>query len=264
MGRPGRFGRELKLDSNGAFIGLNLGYNFFCEHEAGVEGIVRSIRFGSHLTKRAVKNTMHMANFCGASKEQKKQIKAECKKKLELAEKAEVCYKKWSDTKLAPYMLLADTGYFVRQIRVNNNNLQLAGLMLHNGDYSYIGLGGNGSISHISKKFENKIVFSEDELLYTPDYTHGASTSNFGYTRAMASGKDLSSDNPPACGAWQSGSDFITILIDRSAEGCKDLHKQIIDLLKSGNMCCLSQCEMVFKDRGCILMDAQKLNYYGG
>lgn len=259
MGRPGKVGRELKLDSNGNFIGLNIGYNFYCEHESGVEGVVGRIRSGSHLDKKQVKSMMHMISFMGANKEQKKQAKAECKKGLEVSENAEVLYQRWHNTELAPYMLLADTGYFVRQIRVNNNDLQLSGLMLHNGDYTYIGLGGTGSINHISKKFEGKTVFREDELLYTPDYTYGLSTQNFGYMRAVASGKKLNIDYSPVCGAWQSGSDYINVLIDRSAEGCKDLHKQIIEILKSGNLCCLGYCEGVFKDRGCILMDARRL-----
>ena len=42
MGRPTVYGKEIRVDEQNKCIGINLGYNFFCEHEDDTLGIVQS------------------------------------------------------------------------------------------------------------------------------------------------------------------------------------------------------------------------------
>lgn len=249
MGRPGVFGRELILNSNGRFVGCNIGYNFYSEHEHGLGSITKSLMDTARPT-----DIRFLRMFCNDKK-----VIASVKKDNKVKIKALKESSKWVNTpfgdRVLPRMCAADK----KEIHISNTPIKdkYGKFLTVNGDYSAVLIGG--TFDKYYKAVASGKTLSEDEILYMPDYAGGSSVENLGFLCAGMPRQDFF---VPVCGSWQGGSIPILVLINRD-KGSRNAGNEIMNALRSGNLAVIDGDARLFKDRGLCLIDLEAL-YLGG
>lgn len=230
MGRPGVFGKQL-VTNGGNFIGINIGYNYFCEHEGGTEELCD---FMNELRKyRGISGSL----------------------KLKRIAKEPLRYK---DTPFGNYMLLPVVTYFRCAVLINNDDLKYRTRLMHNGVWDMLYLGTSGSIRYFFHKlYEHRqkingelFPMTEADLFYMEDYNNLSSV-NFGFARAGQPGVPSGSG---IVGCWGSSDDYLYLGVSRDLVDC-DVMSQLIVALKAGHLAICPEERRLFADRGCCLVD---------
>ena len=249
MGRPGVYGRELKLTPDGHFLGCNIGFNFFSEHEHDTLGEVEGLNNGCKPID------IELLKMLGADKTQIKRLKAYIK---EYNSKLTTQLKMFGATPFAQYLLHPCCNIISREVRINNNPIKdkYDKFLTINGDYTFIQIGGN--IDAIKNKLKSKTSFTERDFLYMEDYARGSSSTNIRFMQGLASGQIHSRDNNfcHVCGSWGTNSGIV-ILVYRD-EHTRDVGKELVEAVKNGYVGCVSALPTVFSNRGCCLINLEE------
>lgn len=236
MGRVALYGRDLSRDNYGKMVGINLGYNFCCEHEGDISQLAYNInRYAAMSNGKTIKN------------------RSKLKKSNKLLQR-------WDNTPYKGKVLFSLTPYLRKEIIIDNTQIQskYSTFILDNDEYTLLILGRVDNDSW-HRRFGNRRKFSEEELLSMSEYQ--------GHRNNMQGefgGNTLGSGtlgNGSFVGSWQYNGDNILILEKRLKEyafsttvGVVD---SIINTLESGNLGLSCDERRLFKTRGLQLVDLE-------
>lgn len=231
-------GKQIR-EFDGRFFGINLGYNFYMEHEVGIEKIPFEINNYS-----LVSGNMNMFYRPTIGQMIKLQRKILTQSKA---------IRKWDGTVFKNLVLYPCTEYVKREITIDNTNIlnKYKRFLTKNGKYTllYIGI----TADDWRKKYGDRRKFAECELLYMPDYNTDMTIN----PRFMMSCGSKPVDEPGFAAAWQGGLGNILILMSNELESEKHAIDGIINAIKNGNLAMVSKCNRLFLDRGLILLDLE-------
>lgn len=228
--RPTIFGKQV-VNRNGVVCGVNLGYNFYTEHERGINDLI--ITLNNNLTENYVISFKEKLAF-------DKKVRADNRK-----------MSKFSGTPFRNCIVRPSTRYIRREIIINNDELKnrYYNLMLENANYTLLVFGSRGILSVYSQKLEGKRKFNESDFMYVPDYNLGTSQ-NIG---AILSGKSTCKDigigtiSTMLSSSWDNTGFLIFIKKDSIYSNIPDI---IEDNLKAGGLALVSEPAGIFMDRG--------------
>lgn len=146
MGRAGVYGREIRLlDNTSTLLGINLGYNFYTEHENGTHELVEWINRNTE-TKELSLNEW---NSLKGIKEMNRLKKAK-NKALKIKER-------WRDCPYYEYMIQSNASIFKREIIIDNTPIQnqYQNFLTTNGNYTYLEIGRNYTEKHGRRDLEH-------------------------------------------------------------------------------------------------------------
>lgn len=256
MGRAGVYGRGIKfIDSTTSLLGINIGYNFYTEHEQGTEELIECIN-----THRQIPNlTLSEWHSPKGIKEQLKLKRAD-NKALRLKER-------WKNCPYYEYMISANVNMFRREIIIDNSapDYPYQNRLLANGNYTYMEIGYNFSPDSWKKKFGARRKFKESELIYAQDYNNSSiiNRTNPGlFYHALKYGEVPSiHQDIPVSGTWMSGGNYISLFINNDSLKGADVANQLENIIRSGNLAVVPEQEKLFSDRGCILMNLDAMYF---
>lgn len=228
--RPTIFGKQV-VTRNGILCGVNLGYNFYTEHERGINDLLTTLN--NNLTEN------YVASF---------------KDKLAFDKKVRADNRKMNKFRSTPFkncIVRPSTRYIRREIIINNDELKnrYCSLMLENTNYTLLVFGSRGILDVYGKKLEGKRKFSEADFMYVPDYNLGLSP-NIG---AILSGKSTCKDigigtiSTVLSSSWDNTGFLIFIKKDSIYSSIPD---NIENNLKAGGLALVSETAGLFRDRG--------------
>lgn len=221
--RPAVYGGEI-VKRNNKIVGFNIGYNFYCEHECGVLKLINHLN-NQYLNKLSLK-------------ENKK-----------LYKNGFVLTNKYKNTPFSKCILRGNLDYIKREVIIDNESLikskKYHRFLLTNGNYTMFRIASDDDLSYFREQYGQKRKFSEDELLYMPDYNIDMSC-NIGYLL----GGNNSIVNSSIIGSW--ASDGFTIFIPKMSysEEAKNLADDFEKSLKTGSLAICDGHAGLFKDRG--------------
>lgn len=229
------YGREIAV-KNGVICGVNLGYNFYSEHEHGVDSIVYGLNNMSNPEYRAntLKTKLH------AQKLARKDIKA---------------MQNFYNTPFKAGLIRPSISYVKRKIIIDNSELKKQGkyskYLLSDGNYTLYGFYSiPAELARFKEMVGNKRKLSEEDLFYMPDYSAQSMSNNFGFMTNYMSGNingTIDGDIPIA-GKW--GSSGLLILLNENNNLSLRVIDTIQDNLESGGMAIIYGPGGIFKDRG--------------
>lgn len=234
--RPTLFGKQYKIYQD-KFIGINLGYNFYTEHEYGIEEIPKEINkysiVSGNITAFYIHNPIQEMQL-------KRKISAQNK-----------IIKRWDNTPFKDFVLYPCTIYVRREIIIDNTNIQnkYNRFLTKNGNYTLLYIGE--TTDNWRKHYGDRRKFAEDELLYMRDYNTDMSI-NPGF---MMNSKNSLLTQADFAAAWQGRSSNIMILVNNEIESNKHIIDGIIDAIKKGSLAIVGEEHRIFSDRGLILLD---------
>lgn len=234
MGRPTVHGKELVV-KNGEFIGLNLGFNFYFEHEEGTQGIVQHMNM--------LRSGFELWGY-----------NSKINKKINKEKKA--IYKKWGNSEFMGYIVLPSVNYLRREIIIDNTEIRdkYRNFQTVDGEYTLLWIGNNWTSDVWNKKWGNRRKFREDELLYMPDYQSSLIRPDF-----TLNGERKPELSSLICGAWSSGDGNVMILV-RKIKARVNIVERLTNALKRGDLAILPDLQGVFKEHGCLLVNLQSLH----
>lgn len=232
--RPGVYGKQYII-KNSRLIGINLGYNYFVEHE-----MENMQDFVSMMAKLSCRD------------EVRQQMKNPVKKAM-LQKKSRARAKRWEGTPFKGSVLRDYTNSYYKQGMVIKNDELISqgkGCILHNGGkYDMLMIGNDSDIRYMQDKFGNKRVFTEADLFPMSDYQY--LSSNYGYQQAAAGGAKMTKNS--MVGSDWDGRGLMVYLIETPETEGKLKHLQ--QALEAGNLAVVTHEPRLFKDRGCCLID---------
>lgn len=245
MGRPTVYGKEIRVNSQGRCVGINLGYNFYSEHEGDTISIVESLN-------RKMYITLNMLRVSGAII-YRKQI-SQLRKQIKAYEKS---LGRWSATPFNGHVFAPTTNSMLKMIVINNTEIRSKynNILLRDGRYYLLVIGDGITQESWEKKFGSKKTVSEADLFYMPDYQN--MYGNTGYI--LNQGYRLQQDSTFGA-SWSLHSDYILIVLPAEQ---KSYLEDLQSALKAGTLACVSQEPRMFNDRGCCLIDLEAA-YFGG
>lgn len=239
MGRPTVYGKEIRLDRHGKCVGINLGYNFYSEHEGDTIVIVDS-------ANRKMHSALSMLKAFGAFA-YRKQI-SQLSKKIKANEKA---LARWSATPFNGHVFAPTTNSMLKMIVINNSEVRnkYSNVMLNDGHYYILSIGDGLTPEYWEKKFGSKKTVSEEDLFYMPDYQNMIRSTGY----ILNQGHRLKQDTTFGA-SWALGSEYMIIVLPAEQ---KSYLEDLQSALNAGNLACVSQEPRMFSDRGCCLIDLQ-------
>lgn len=244
MGRPTVYGKEVRINSQGKCVGINLGYNFYSEHEGDTVGIVQScnnedLRWISLLS-------------CAGYKECRKEI-TKLKRQRKLNEKL---VSRWNNTPFRDHVFMPSVSSMLRMIVIDNSAVRqkYSNVLLNDGHYYLLAIGEGFTSEMWEKKFGRRKTVSEEDIFYMPDYQRLGS--NLGYL--LNNGYHIAQvGNFGAC--WAIHSNYLFIVLPAEQ---KSYLEDIQSALKAGTLACVPCEQRLFRDRGCCLIDLETA-YFG-
>lgn len=237
--RPTLFGKEIHTYQD-KFLGINLGYNFYAEHEYHIEEIPARLNNYS-----IVSGSMDMIyrRTIGQTIQLKRKISAQNK-----------VVARWDNTPFKDKVLYPCTIYTKREVIIDNTGIQnkYNRFLTNNGNYTllYLGLTPESWRKHHGDRRK----FTEEELLYMSDYNTDMSV-NIGF---MTKGRNkIVKDNIGFAAAWQGGMHEIMLLVSSEVESTKHIVEGIISAIKKGSLAVVQEEGRLFSDRGLILLDLE-------
>lgn len=220
MGRPTVYGKQLVV-RNGRFIGINIGYNFYMEHECGTEEICDDM------------NRLWEYKGIGG------------KMVLRKLAKEPLRYK---DTPFGKYMLLPNVAFVRWTAVIDNSQCEFQARLMQDGVWDMLYIGVESSLGSIMKR-KHKFIgnkgyyyLGEANIFYMQDYNVGDATRIQNDTGIV--------------GSWGSGCDYILLGIMRGYTTC-DVLSQISLALRAGHLAVCPGDNRLFYDRGCCIVDVQ-------
>lgn len=229
--RPTVFGKQV-VTRNGIVCGVNLGYNFYTEHEGGIDYTLNNINNNSvYITSNA----------------ENKSVMNKKKKDLKMAET-------FKHTPFYKNIILSSVDYIRREVIIDNSELKQSGkyknIMLDNADYTLLVFGNYSVLKANRERLENKRKFSEESFLYLPDYNSDYSN-NIGAMlngiTSVSSHIGVGSMSPMISGSW--GQMGFLMLIRRDGLTA-NLADTIEDNLKNNGLSLAYGPCGLFRDRG--------------
>lgn len=235
--RPTIFGRQIVYDKQGVFVGLNLGYNFFVEHECGTQGLVERVNRDKSVILTELK------------KEEEQGVSTfKLKRKLDKLLKEDLKeLKRWDKTPFKDYVLNKHIPMFSKKITINNEEIQnkYNKFLLDNDDYTMLVVGSGYYIKCLKDKFGKKRIFNEKEIFYMEDYNDSV-INNVGYMLSRNKISKCMSNNDFA-GQWDPNGFMILSKKDIIIEN-------IEDAIKRSCLAVVPEEPRLFNDRGCCLI----------
>lgn len=234
MGRPSVYGRQLVVSGNNLFCGINLGYNFFCEHEGDVSIIAKGL------------NTL--AEFIYSENRSTKRRFSKSVKKTQ----------RWQSTPFAGGVLLDIVPYCKKSLIIDNSSIigKYKNYQMKDGEYTMLAIGyfNNDNWHNVHG---DRRKFTEEEIMYMPDYQ--SPMTNFGYLNNIAKGGGAEYGDQSFCASWMCGNVYPCIYIyeQKIDRPCGSIVDCIIKSLTSGNLAICGHEPRLFKDRGLCLVDLE-------
>lgn len=252
--RAAVYGTQYISDRNNNFVAINIGYNFYIEHEHGVDKLVNTVNSCIEMPEGledGYQAIYKCSNQMEAMKIVSKLNKLQKKAKKETAR----VQKRWANTPFGNNIISPVARVFQREIIIDNTGIQglHSNFLTTNGKYTLLGLGDGYTKGYWHKKFGNRRKFTEEDFFYMPDYSRSTRVNNIGFMIALGSGavnyKNIG-NNGNFAGAW--GDNGIILLIRQDMGNCAN---GIVQAIKNGNLAIVEQEGRIMKDRGCILID---------
>lgn len=243
--RPSVYGAQI-VSYNNNIYGVNLGYNFYAEHECGTIDLVNYLNYDKSLIINKITNSN-----CS-------RIKAELKYKKALKEEQKVL-SRWKSTPFDGFVLSPNTPVYERKVVINNSSVvrkKYNKFLLDETEYNMLIVARQRDIDYLKEKFGKRRIFSEDEILCMPDYNVDVHK-NIGYAMSASSGNIPISGNGQLAGAWASNGIILLVKSNGFPSGEKvvsDLHSAI----RRGCLAVVSEEQRMFRDRGCCLVVLDK------
>ena len=237
--RAALFSRQIITDNDDKIIGINIGYNFYAEHECGTDALVANIN-----TNR-LKDIQALMD-CASLIERHK-----VKKSIEKRQKAnKMALKRWENTPFNGYVLLPSVQYFTHKIIINNDSIKdkYNVFLTDNSNYTMLYIGNGIDNEYWHKKFGNKRTLTEKDIFYMEDYQ--STLLNTGYILAGRPRVGEMQQSKTLIGQWAGSDRGIMILMKND-----DYIQDIISALKRGSIAVVPEERRLFKDRGCCLID---------
>lgn len=222
--RPAVYGRELIIRDD-KFVGINFGYNFYCEHETsdgeGMESIVRHINgidfMSVPFNPVAIKKARNLVE------KQNKSIENHWR----------------HDKEVIPHIISPACGYLRRELIIDNSKLRDKGVtpLLEDGNYTMMMFDLKSSCEHMNtERLGQKRKFAEDMLLYTPDYVRSRAVKPLRFA-----------------GAWSMGKGFI-VLVSKDYSLYRNIPDIIENSHKGHSLGVFNGVQGITTDRGLTLM----------
>lgn len=239
--RPALYSSQLVLQ-NGEFIGYNLGYNFYCEHEHDTKEIVQSLNMKADFNMRLAVQAEKLGPIKSAIKLGK------------IQKKSEALMQRFKNTPFGNYILHPYTQVYIRNIRINNKKLREQNkynkYLLKDTDYIMIDIEDGICMYYTKKNFANKKVFTEEDIFYMGDYNCDTSCNpGLQLSGQQRNLREYECERIGILGAW--GSHGIRIMIDKRLGQAEEIAKSIEEALKRGALAIVYQEPRLFRDRGC-------------
>lgn len=240
--RPALYGGQIRTSSvgnKGTLKGINLGYNFYVEHEAygndtPTDGMVR-------LLNVCTQGIMFDATQkYGDTLRARMHYSQQVKKVSTMLEKVN---RKLAGTPFQHRVLSSSIPLLVRSIKIDNSALKSRGqyntFLTSDGEYTLVVATPN--INRWKTMLSRRRVFSEDELLYMDDYQQSTLRNNLGY---CLNGRPSGYSNHDFVRAWDNNG-FLILFRD------KDIAKQFVSAINRGVVGVVPEFPWLFGDRGC-------------
>ena len=239
MGRPTIYGKEIRVDNEDNCIGINIGYNFYSEHEGDTRCIVDKLN-------KELPRSLTFLKTLGTLR-YRKEIK-QISKEIEKNEKA---ISIWKNTPFIDSVLVPTTRTWLKMVVIDNSEVRTnyTNVLLQDGHYYLLIIGNGLTHEYWEQKFGKKKTVSEKDLFYMEDYQRMCR--NTGYI--LNNGCRLQQQNNFAA-SWSLTDDAIMILLP---EQQKHYLEDIQTALKNGYLACVTQEPRMFKDRGCCLINLE-------
>lgn len=242
MARPTVFGKEIVVDKENKIVGINIGYNFYAEHEGDTGIIVQNMN-----KKLYMQLSMMQAAGALRYRKQIKQITKQIKNNEKLMSK-------WSLTPYKGYVFAPTTSSMLKMIIINNSEIKqkYINFMLQDGRYYMLVIGDGLTPEYWEKRFGAKKTVSEADIFDMSDYQSTFARSPYKLRNCDKVTK-IQGDNFGA--AWALGNSYSNYLMVVMPEDKKSYLEDIQKALKNGDLACVTQDRKLFSDRGCCLID---------
>lgn len=219
--RPTVYGKEILFNLRGELIGINLGFNFFHEHQCGTQELVQSVNYHA------------FPDGCTPAQYRK------------YAKQMEKSAKKWERTPFAGYVFAPSAQIFTRKLIIDNSEVPASFPVrqLRDGKYIMFALNGGGysAPQYWSQCLGNNRKFSEDKLLHMRDYNPSR--------KPFMKGEFAAS--------WASGG-LMLLLSEEMADPAEGIIRALTEAVMRNMLACVPQ-HPVFKYQGCILLILDKV-----
>ncbi len=242
--RPTVHGHQIVMSKEGKCAGVNIGYNFYCEHEGGTDDIIKhnwNIEYHIMLANCQYNIPIPEEEKAKRSKE----LQDMYKKRKKLVKQAQKLAGRWKATPYKGYTLPSFMEYGVKSVIVDNTPIKdkYRTFQLANGEYIVLVVGWSNYDMHV--RYGRKRKLTEEDLLYMPDYQ-----SMFNNTGYQLRGS-LDTIRPDMVyGAWSSNDGNIMVIVPKIG---KNIIDDLIEALKGGSLACTPFLEGMYSDRGCCL-----------
>lgn len=242
MARPTVYGKEIRVNSQNECIGINLGYNFYCEHEGDTDCIVDD--FNRHNSVPIDMNSL-------------RQYYKEVNRIKKQTKQGERIISRWRLTPFNGHVFIPSVNTMLKMIVINNEEVRrkYSTVLLDDGHYYLLSIGRGLTPEIWEKKFGSKKTVSESDIFYMPDYQGLYRNTGFilNNGQQMIQGRNFGA-------SWALCSSYMMIVLPAEQ---KSYLEDIQLALKAGNLACVQSEPRMFKDRGCCLINLEKA-YLGG
>lgn len=230
--RPAIHGNEVVFDKD-TFIGINLGFNFYAEHEGNIKKLAESFNYmysGISLRELAAyKKSLHAIN------------------------------KKWKNTSILPYILNPYTTALVkRTITIDNSSKApyYNKYLCFDEEYVALYFYNKSYPQGFSEKLTSKQKFREDELYCMRDFASQIPEKPF-MNNVLAVGRDIQ-----IVGVWTSFTPYMLVLVKKNLPHSEEIVAGIQKAFRNYDLALAPEMAGVFEGRGLILYDAENLFNY--
>lgn len=211
--RPTVYGREMIKNEKGELAGINLGYNYYLEHECGTEELLEGIN--------------------------------DLAPKMKLRDKIKFSKikRKYKHTPFNGHIINPQIPLIERKITIDNTRIKATyskykKFLLKDGQtYTQV---VTATASYLLNRYkETKVTYAESDVLYMPDYQ----SNNFN-TGWILNGSPSEPKYDEFAGAWDGSNGFMILFEDPKAAD------EFIAAIRRGVMAMVSEERSLFKDRG--------------
>lgn len=225
--RPAIHGSEVVFDKD-TFIGINLCFNFYAEHEGNIKKLVESFNYRYSYSIRelaAYKKCLHAIN------------------------------KKWKNTSILPYILNPySTTLVKRTITIDNSSKApyYNKYLCFDEEYVALYFYNNSYPDNFSDKITSKQKFREDELYCMRDFASQIPEKPF-MNNVLAVGHAIQ-----IVGVWTSFTPCMLVLVKKNFPHSDEIVAGIQKAFRNYDLALAPEIDGVFEYRGLILYDYEK------
>lgn len=230
--RPTITGQYVGYNKQGELCGVNLGYNFMCEHGEGTQNLVKTLNNNKYNIHSRIKKMNY--GYMRGNLYYKNTLK-----------KANKLISRWDNTPFKGCVLNPYTEILTRKITIRNSDEILQKYrqfqLKDNCDYEMLIVSDHWGIDSWQKKLGKRRIFSEDEILCMEDYQ----------------GRRI--DPALVHGAW--ASDGFMVLFESMNNQWHDGKKAITELesaIENGCLAVVDKEPRMFSEAGCCLIVLDK------